>query len=280
MVFTGQFVQAVDLAKTTFGNFTNGVKTGFTAIGGTIKTNVLGFVQDTISGFNTMVKSASDSSNKIVAISNSQTNAETNNENKKQTLREVIAQMRKQTEQNSAQAILGIGQNLTSLMQSQSAEAFAIGKAAAIAQATINTYLAATAAFAALAGIYIVGPTLGAIAAAAAIAAGLVNVGNIARQQMPRAEIGAYIPGTPGGTPVIVGENNKPEIIQPLDAATRSSQGLGGLGGGNVFNINLNGPTYADEKLPVKLVRQIDRALEDYRLQGNSAFAFGLTASL
>ena len=52
----------------------------------------------------------------------------------------------------------------------------AAGKAAAIAQATINTYLSATAAYAALAGVGPIGPVLGAIAAAAAVAAGLANV--------------------------------------------------------------------------------------------------------
>mgnify|MGYP005992997117 CR=1 FL=1 len=50
------------------------------------------------------------------------------------------------------------------------------GKAAAIAQTTIETYKGATAAYASLAGIPIVGPALGGLAAAAAVAAGLANV--------------------------------------------------------------------------------------------------------
>jgi len=53
------------------------------------------------------------------------------------------------------------------------------GKAAAIAQATIDTYKAATSAYASLAIIPIVGPGLGVIAAAAAIAAGVQNVKKI-----------------------------------------------------------------------------------------------------
>jgi hypothetical protein len=55
----------------------------------------------------------------------------------------------------------------------------AIGKAAAIAETTINTYASATASYKALSGIPYVGPVLGAIAAAAAIVAGLANVRQI-----------------------------------------------------------------------------------------------------
>lgn len=64
----------------------------------------------------------------------------------------------------------------------------AVGKAAAIAEATINTYQAATAAYSALSGITIVGPVLGAIAAAAAVAAGLANVKKIVSVKTPKAK--------------------------------------------------------------------------------------------
>jgi hypothetical protein len=75
---------------------------------------------------------------------------------------------------------LGKGlQNLGSLMNSESRKAFEVGKAASIAQATLNTYESATASFTSLAKIPIVGPALGAAAAAAAIAAGLANVQKI-----------------------------------------------------------------------------------------------------
>ena len=58
-------------------------------------------------------------------------------------------------------------------------EGTGIGKAAAVAQATISTFQGATSAFAALAPIPIVGPALGITAAAAAITAGFQNVKNI-----------------------------------------------------------------------------------------------------
>ena len=50
------------------------------------------------------------------------------------------------------------------------------GKAFAITQATIDTYVGANAAYASMAGIPLVGPVLGGIAAAAAIVAGIQNV--------------------------------------------------------------------------------------------------------
>jgi hypothetical protein len=60
-----------------------------------------------------------------------------------------------------------------------------VGKAAAIAQTTIDTYKSATSAFSALSGIPIVGPVLGGIAAAAAVAAGLANVKKIVGTKQP-----------------------------------------------------------------------------------------------
>ena len=55
-------------------------------------------------------------------------------------------------------------------------EETAAGKAAAIVQATIDTYKSAQASYASLAGIPVVGPVLGGVAAAAAVAAGIKNV--------------------------------------------------------------------------------------------------------
>lgn len=55
-------------------------------------------------------------------------------------------------------------------------EETAAGKAMAVTQATIDTYKGATAAYASMAGIPVVGPVLGGVAAGAAIASGLANV--------------------------------------------------------------------------------------------------------
>ena len=72
----------------------------------------------------------------------------------------------------TASNILG---SLTSIL----GEETKAGKAAAVAQATIDTYQAANSAYKAMAGIPIVGPGLGAAAAAAAIIAGVANVKKI-----------------------------------------------------------------------------------------------------
>jgi phage-related minor tail protein len=79
---------------------------------------------------------------------------------------------------------------LSSLMNTHSKKAFAVGKAAAIAQTIINTYASAVGAFKALADIPYVGPFLGAAAAAAAIASGMAQVQAIRSQQMPAYRTG------------------------------------------------------------------------------------------
>jgi hypothetical protein len=65
------------------------------------------------------------------------------------------------------------------LMESNSRKMFEVGKAAAIAQTVISTILGAQHAYTSMAQIPYVGPILGAIAAAAAIAAGAIRVQKI-----------------------------------------------------------------------------------------------------
>jgi uncharacterized coiled-coil protein SlyX len=119
-------------------------------------------------------------------------------------------------------AILFAGQN-----EKQQKKAFQIQKAANIANATIDTYKAATGAYASLSGIPVVGPVLGAVAAAAAITAGLVNVKNIASQKF---EGGGSISASP---------------------APSGGGGGGGATGGNVVapNFNLVGNAQATNPL-------------------------------
>ncbi len=91
------------------------------------------------------------------------------------------------------------------------------GKAAAIAMATIDTYKAANSAYAALAGIPIVGPALGAAAAAAAIAAGIANMKKIASTKTPGdgdASGGGATPSVPLAPDVDI--PSFPEAIEPI----------------------------------------------------------------
>lgn len=79
------------------------------------------------------------------------------------------------------------------------------GKAAAIASTTIDTFMSATAAFASLAKIPVVGVPLGIAAAAAAVAAGLKNVKSILAVKTPAVPAGSSEPGfvdipSPGGS--------------------------------------------------------------------------------
>jgi hypothetical protein len=66
-------------------------------------------------------------------------------------------------------------------------EASIFGKTAAIAQATINTYLSATEAYKALVGLVPIGPVVAPIAAAAAVVSGLATVNKIMAIRPPTA---------------------------------------------------------------------------------------------
>lgn len=95
---------------------------------------------------------------------------------KKNTEAEVSLEKKKQ---QAKQATLSVASSVFGSMASLLGETTTAGKIAAVAQATIDTYSAANSAYAAMAGIPIVGPALGAAAAAAAIIAGLANVKSI-----------------------------------------------------------------------------------------------------
>lgn len=82
--------------------------------------------------------------------------------------------------------------SLTQLQSSENKKLAAIGKAAAITNAVIDTYKSATGAYAAMSSIPYVGPALGAAAAAAAIAAGMANVQAIRSQSTTGFKSGGY----------------------------------------------------------------------------------------
>jgi DNA repair exonuclease SbcCD ATPase subunit len=107
------------------------------------------------------------------------------------------------------------------------------GKAFAIAKATIDTYQSAVAAYKSLAGIPVIGPALGAIAAAAAVASGIATVKKIVSVQIPNA------PSSTGGnltqtTPAGPGE--RPTISANATAPVGKAQGGLVRGGGGMFS--------------------------------------------
>ena len=132
------------------------------------------------------------------------------------------------------------------LMKSNSKEAFRIGQAAAIGQAIVNTYTAATAAYQSAAAIPYVGWILGPVAAAGAIAAGMAQVSAIRSQQMPAYRTGGtYTIGGSGGTDsqtvafrATPGEQvsiNTPSQANAMDRIAKSLEDGGGRGQ-QVFN--------------------------------------------
>ena len=86
-----------------------------------------------------------------------------------------VKQQKKWSEMSQKQQLSIAGNTAGNLSKIMGEETEA-GKAFAITQATIDTYVGANAAYASMAGIPLVGPVLGGIAAAAAIVAGIQNV--------------------------------------------------------------------------------------------------------
>lgn len=158
--------------------------------------------------------------------------------------------------------------DLASLRNSHSKKAFEVGKAAATAQATVNTFMAATAAYAAMAGIPIVGPALGAIAAAAAIAAGIVNIQNIQAQKFNGGQADEGMDSVPGGLAgksFILSQGER--VVQPSanrdlrDFLAREKAESQGGGGGN-YSITLN---YSGSGSKDDAVKMADIVIEEIR---------------
>ncbi|AGX84699.1 tail tape measure protein [Salmonella phage SETP7] len=130
--------------------------------------------------------------------------------------------------------------NMASNIGSALGEASTAYKAFAIAQATIATYTSAVEAYKSTAAIPIVGPYLAPVAAAAAVAAGLANVGKIRSAREQGGNLAA-------GQMSTIAERGKPEVIMPASASRvrtaeqmRQIMGENGAksGGDNVTIVN------------------------------------------
>lgn len=101
-------------------------------------------------------------------------------------------------------------------------------KAIQVAQTTIDTYQAATAAYAAVIGVPFVGPVLAPIAAGAAIAFGLANVNKIINTKIPKASKDGGGSSSSGGasvaTPSFSGTMSVPAPV--IGATQASSSGV------------------------------------------------------
>jgi len=121
--------------------------------------------------------------------------------------------------------------SMTNALRSSLGEGNALYKAAAITQTLIETYKGATAAYASLATIPIIGPGLGIAAAAAVTAAGLANVGKIRSAREQGGQLYA-------GQMSTIAERGQPEVIMPAGAsrvrtAQQMRQIMGENGGAN-----------------------------------------------
>jgi len=128
--------------------------------------------------------------------------------------------------------------NMTANLKSALGEQSSLYKASAIVTATIDTYKAATGAYAAMASIPYVGPVLGGIAAGAAVVAGLANVAAI---RGAREQGGSLV----GGGAYQMAERGKAEVIMPAGASRartaaqmRDIMGQNGGGASNVTIVN------------------------------------------
>jgi hypothetical protein len=130
--------------------------------------------------------------------------------------REAIDENEKQTKIKNAQIVAGALDSFAQLAGRQTA----VGKALAIASATINTYKAANEALASAP------PPFNYIAVAAAIATGIANVRNILKVQVPGGGApGVNIPAISGSAPLTPSLNNSTTTINPGQVAQINNQG-------------------------------------------------------
>jgi len=100
-----------------------------------------------------------------------------------------------------------------------------IAKAAAVAQATIDTYRAAQGAYASMVNIPLVGPALGAIAAAAAVASGVANVRSILAVKTPGGGGGAGGSTPSLSTPSVTSQPQKTPDVNMYGSGNEGSSG-------------------------------------------------------
>jgi hypothetical protein len=106
-----------------------------------------------------------------------------------------LAKLTRDQKIEAAQAVSNTFAQLANLLGEQTAA----GKAAAIAAATIETFLSAQKAYSATVGIPIVGPVLAPINAGIAIAAGIKNIKAITSVKTPNGGGGGNMPTAPSG---------------------------------------------------------------------------------
>jgi hypothetical protein len=163
------------------------------------------------------------------------------NEQQIQQIAKDRAEFEKKTEMQKGQFILEQGAAVFSALGAQNKKAFEAAKAFNIANALMNTYMAATKALATYPWPF------GLVAAAAAVAGGLAQVAQIRSQSYSGRALGGPVMG---GKPYLVGESG-PELFTPnTTGSITRNQDLGGGGNVNVnFQIIANDTSGFDQLL-------------------------------
>ncbi len=114
------------------------------------------------------------------------------------------ADFNKAMKEQDVQNALSAGSDILSSISSLVGEGTAVGKAAAIASTTIDTYQSANAAYKSVVGIPVVGPVLAPVAAGVAVASGLMSIKKIISTKTPgnKSAGGAPSISVPTATPV------------------------------------------------------------------------------
>lgn len=171
----------------------------------------------------------------------------------------------------------GLG-TIAQLMGSHNKTAFKIGQAAAIAQVAISTPQAAMDAFKSLQGIPYIGPVLGAAAAAAAVAFGMMQISKIRSQQPPAYRTGgSYTVGGSGGvdsqmvafraTPgekIAINTPSQASAMERMERRLAESQGRGDIHLGGVTINNTGRETnFTPEQQAREVRKQTEKMLEN-----------------
>ncbi len=191
---------------------------------------------------------------------------ETDFHKKRQLMQAKASAQEQLTEQQKNEALLkhraAFLSQVSSLQSSSNKTLAAIGKAAAIAQITINTSDAAMSGY--KWGMAVGGPPLAMTFAGLAVAAGAAQAAKVAGVELAD---GGIVKATPGGIQATIGEGGKDEAVIPLENGQ-----IPGSGSGQVI-VNFNGPIMGDESQAMEFARAIDKQLLKLR-QTNQSVAF------
>ena len=179
-------------------------------------------IQKTTEHYDKLIALAKEKGLSTEALEKAKTNA-LNKLTKQRSENEI--QWEKLTQQQKTAIVSNGFKNLANILGEESAA----GKAAAIAAATIDTYQSANASYKSLAGIPIVGPALGAVAAGAAIVSGLATVKKITSTKIPSnksvsAPSGGSVPRTSVSQPPAFNVVGASDTNQLADAIGSQSQ--------------------------------------------------------